>query len=383
MKRLIKFLDARLGPSLLRAERPRAREIVSPARFLAPGEAESILLVRPGGMGDAVLTLPLIAALRRYFPSARLDVLAEGRNAGVYRIAADGPTVIRYDRGPLATFRDLARRRYDLVVETEQFHRFSTLYANRLAPRWLVGFDTLDRRKFQTHSASYSEEDYEVYSFLRLFRALTGVEEPFDPDRPFLEPAEDHRRWSAERLLPLGTGPLAAVMPSAGAAHRVWPAGRLAEACLWLQERGFALFFVGGSDAREPARAVASVTGTGPEADFTGAASLAQTAALLERARLCLTPDTGVLHLASAVGTPTVGLFGSGLDKKWAPPGRFHRAVFSDIPCRPCTAAGQTPRCPRDGECMKRITVDMVTKALASLIEERGVMTERHAGAKI
>lgn len=370
MKRLLKSLDARLGPALIRLERPRAKELAAPARFLVPGEAERILLVRPGGMGDAVLSLPLVAALRRHFPSARLDVLAEGRNAGVYQIAADGPAVFLYDRRPLAAFRELARHGYDLVVETEQFHRFSTLYANRLAPRWLCGFDTLGRRKFQTHSAPYAEEEYEVHSFLRLFRALTGVEAPFDPDRPFLAPAEVHRRWARERLAPLGQGPLAAVMPSAGAAHRVWPAGRLAEAARWLQAHGFTLFFVGGADAREPARAVASVTGIGGDADFTGAASLAQTAALLENARLCLTPDTGVLHLAAAVGTPTVALFGSGLDKKWAPPGRFHRAVFSDIPCRPCTAAGQTPPCPRDGECMKRITVEMVTKALASLIEE-------------
>lgn len=371
MKGLLQKADRILGPAAI--------ELFGKSRNLSTaagtggvgsdGDRIRILIIRPGGMGDAVLTIPLIKALANRFPNACIDVLAEGRNHAVYTIGDTGVNeVLRYDKTPLTTFLRLRKRRYDTVIDTEQFHVFSTIYASRLGSRHLAGFDTFGRRKLLTHAVRYSESDYEVYSFLNLFEALTGEGAVFDQDQPFLAPGEEHMRW-AETALGSGTQlPIATVMCAAGAARRLWPVERLAEACRHLAERGLRVLLVGGLDARERAAEVMSMVRPGSCTDFTGSIPLARTAALLARSSICLTPDTGILHLAYAVGTPTVSLFGSGLRLKWAPPGKNNRWISANLECSPCTSWGRTPECPRGNVCMTEITADSVKKALDELL---------------
>lgn len=345
-----------------------------PLRPLSPGvQAPSkILMIRPGGMGDAVLTLPLVAALARRLPEASIDVLAEARNFEVYAIGDTGVAeVVRYDISPLATFAKLRARRYDVVIDTEQFHVLSTIYASRLRAGRLAGFDTFGRRAMLTDTAPYSEDDYEVHSFLRLFSVLTGEEARFDPDTPFLTPHQNHFEWADGALASASGQPIASVMCAAGAPRRLWPVERLTLVCAHLRRRGFRVALIGGGDGRARAAEIRKALGEGCE-DFTGSTSLARTAALLARSAVCVTPDTGILHLAYAVGTPTLSLFGSGVRAKWAPPGTDHVWVSANLDCSPCTSWGRTPECGRDNACMTALPVETVTRALDGLIDQIG-----------
>lgn len=364
MKDALKWLDANLGPL---AARFFARGSASKAE--PPAEARSILLVRPGGIGDAVLTAPLICALAARYKGASIDILAERRNAGAYAI---GPLpvseIFLYDKTPFATFRALKKKRYDLVIDTEQFHVLSTVYVNRLSPRFLIGYDTAGRAPLLDRAVSYSEGDYEVHSFMRLYEALTGETSAFNPDAPFLRPFPERLLWAKNALAPADGKPVAAVMCSAGAVQRLWPVDRLAEASQYLAQRGFAVLLVGGGDAVARAGEVKKALPPGAALDFTGKASLAQTAALFSLSALCFTPDTSTLHIAYAVGTPTVSIFGSGVKPKWAPPGKLHIPVTAGLECSPCTKGGRTPPCPRKNECMRLLTVEMVKEALDELI---------------
>lgn len=361
--RRLQALDRRLGPYLCRWWPRATRE---PAGSHAPIPAEAVrrlLVIRPGGLGDAILLWPMLRALAAHFAGARIEVLAERRNAAAFAIGAAPFDVLRYDDGPLAALRRLRGRDYDLVIDTEQYHHLSAVFADALRPRWLCGFDTLGRARFHTHPVAHSEDDYEALSFLRLAAAVCGTVPAFDADAPFLFPAEAERDWAQTALAPAADRPMVAVMPGAGGIYRLWAPERYAAVAREFDARGMFVVVLGGADAAEAGRLIAAAGAL----DLTGRTTLPQTAAVLARARLALSADTGVLHLAYAVGTPTVGLFGPGLHRKWAPPGHAHRVVRKGLACSPCIRLGQLPDCPYNIACMREITVADVISAVPVL----------------
>lgn len=370
-KEALKRFDRLTGPVLCRLSRPRVRGAAGRGA-LTREEVSRILILRPGGIGDAVLTLPMVREVGRFFDGAEIDLLAERRNAAVYRIADPERRVWCYDAAPVETLRRLRRRRYDLVIDTEQFHHLSTWLANLLAPRYLCGFDTLGRRRLQTHSVAYSEQTYEAESFLALAASVTGQVTRFDPEAPFLRPGRPWVEW-ADGALGSGPRPLAAIMVAAGAAHRRWPAERFGQVARWLRERGLDVLLVGGADGAEVARAVVDRLGGRGVTNLVGAVGLGCTAAALARCQVCVSPDTGILHVAYALGIPTVGLFGSGLQGKWGPPGRRHRGVNRGLGCSPCTSGGTPRSCPSGYACMDAIGVDDVVAALTAVLDREPV----------
>jgi ADP-heptose:LPS heptosyltransferase len=102
--------------------------------------------------------------------------------------------------------------------------------------------------------------------------------------------------------------------------------------------------------------------------DLTGRTNLGQTAGLVQRAGLYVSADTGVLHIAYGVGTPTVHMFGSGIQEKWAPRGRRYVVINKGLPCSPCTRYGYTPPCPYRAACMDAITVDDVVCGIEEVL---------------
>jgi len=79
--------------------------------------------------------------------------------------------------------------------------------------------------------------------------------------------------------------------------------------------------------------------------------------------------DTGLMHLAYGVGTPTVSLFGAGIQEKWAPPGVNHLTINKHVPCSPCTKFGYTPSCPYGVRCLGEVTVEEVRESVLDLLE--------------
>jgi heptosyltransferase-2 len=103
--------------------------------------------------------------------------------------------------------------------------------------------------------------------------------------------------------------------------------------------------------------------------DLTGKTTLMEAAAVLRRCRLLITADSGLMHLAVAVGTKTISLFGSGIEKKWAPQGKNHLVINKRPECSPCTRFGYTPGCAFDVACLSAITVDEVVAAALTVLD--------------
>jgi ADP-heptose:LPS heptosyltransferase len=334
-----------------------------------PDEVKSILVIRPGGLGDAALTFPLLNSLGHFYHDASIDVLGETRNAGLYKASPAVRTIFCYDRKPLMTLNRLRRSSFDVVVDTEQFHHLSTLMANFFQPTYLCGFGTLSRGRLQTHPADYEDETYEVVSFLRLVEALTGMPVPFDPKAPFIEVPPQAGAWAKKTLSSSNGRPVAVVMPGATSAYRLWPVTRYARTVRWLVDRGFYVVVIGGKDVTPVSRRITVGLSSNCVLDLAGCTTVLQSLAILKRGEICLCADTGILHLAYGVGTPTVSLFGPGNHHKWAPPDRRHVAVRKNLPCSPCTRLGHTPFCSHNITCMERITVEDVTAAVERAIE--------------
>lgn len=351
---LLKKLDQLLGSQAVSL-------LTTSTGGLAPSAFNAILVIRPGGIGDAVLLIPSLAALRKNFPAARITVLAEQRNASVFELTDVVSEVLLYHK-PGDLFAAL-KVRYDAVVDTEQWHRLSAVVARLVRAPVSIGFGTNERRKMFSHVVAYSHSDHETLSFFKLFEPL-GIDMP-QIEIPFLSVPEQAASRREELLAPLSGSPYVVLFPGATIAEKLWPVERFREVAARLNSHGFAIVIVGGRGEVADAACIAS---DGNNLNLAGKTTLAETAAIIEHARVVITGDSGVMHLAYGLGRPSVSLFGPSNVQKWAPVGENHIVIQHDLSCSPCSRFGYTPRCPSNVRCMAGITVDEVVEAVFRLL---------------
>jgi ADP-heptose:LPS heptosyltransferase len=353
---LIKLMDRLLGGCV-------AGVLPAPRRRPVP-EVRKVLLIRPGGIGDAVLLVPAIRALKRAFPECRIELLAEKRNAAAFALCPEIEAVHRYDspRGLLAVLTG----GYDVVVDTEQWYRLSAVVARLTRAPLLVGFAGNRRERLFTDPVAYPLESYELCSFFRLLEPL-GVAPLSRFDAPFLQiPAAASAQ--ADRLLGALAGrPFVALFPGASTPEKRWGVDNFARVVAHLRARGVAVVLVGGEDSMRDGAALA---GEGV-LDLTGRTPLAVTAALLGRGRALVTGDSGLLHIAAGLGIATVSLFGPSDPGKWGPTGSRHLQVSAGLDCAPCSRYGTTPPCPVRVRCISGIAAAEVIAAVDEILAGR------------
>lgn len=357
---LLKALDSLFG-----------RLLVPVAALLSPraerfDKPNSILVIRPGGIGDAVHLIPAIQAIRDRFPDAGITVLAEGRNAAVFGLCAGIDRVLHYDRLP-----DLIaamRGNYDVVIDTEQCHRLAAVVARLTRAPVLIGYATNERARLFTHPVAYSHDDYEIDSFFKLLEPL-GIE-PTKTDRFLIVPPNADQK-TLPFLTTLIARPFVTIFPGASIKERQWGADKFRNVAELLAAFGVPVVVVGGREDRDQGEGI--VAG-GAGINLAGRTSLSETAAVIQRSALLVSGDSGVLHIAVGLGIPTVSLFGPGRAMKWAPRGEHHIVINKELSCSPCTTFGTTPPCPGGAQCMKEITVDEVFNAVMMLLTATGVL---------
>jgi lipopolysaccharide heptosyltransferase II len=356
--RLLKALDRWLGTTLAHLL-PKL-----PASPRHTATIHAILLIRPGGIGDAVHLAPAIQSLRSHFPQVEIDILAERRNAGAFVLCPGIRQVYLYDH-PGQLLQTL-RNRYDAVIDTEQWHRLSAVVARLARSPVKIGYATNERARLFTHAIPYSHDDYEAASFPHLLEPL-GIAAGPVPVAPWLL-APDEACKAAAGLVGQDDGrPLVASFPGASIAERRWGAGRFRAVAQWCGMHGLHVVVVGGrEESGEGEQIVAGLDAL----SLAGRTSLAETAAILARATVVVSGDSGVLHIAVGLGRPMVSLFGAGLAAKWAPRGVRHIVPNRHLPCSPCTRFGYTPPCPIDTRCIKELAVADVTGAIDMLLAQ-------------
>ncbi len=355
----LKKLDRMAGPltvSLVRLLPPRKASDEKPTR---------ILIIRPGGIGDAVLLIPAILQIKNAFPKAEIHLLAEKRNHEILSLCQDIDRIFCYDR-----FKELTQvllNRYDAVIDTEQWYRLSAVIAYWTRAPLRIGFATNERKKLFNKQVPYNQEMNEISSFLSLAEALTGTPAK-EVKTPFLHIPEALEKKVGPLIESFSGEKLVALFPGGSREEKKWPLEKFRELALQLNRSGHPLVIVGGE--KDVLAGQQITEGLSSTLNLAGKLSLPETAALLRDAHLLITNDSGIMHVAYAVGTATLSLFGPGNEKKWAPKGTRHAVISKELDCRPCSRYGSIPSCETDVECLKTIEVEEVYQKTIELLKD-------------
>lgn len=324
-------------------------------------DIQKILFIRPGGIGDAVLLVPTILVIRRNYPVAVIDLLAEKRNAAVFGLCPSIQNVFSYEN-PRELLKVL-RTGYDIVIDAEQWHRLSAVVARLTRAPWVIGFSTNERERLYTHPVNYSHYDCEADSFCHLLEPL-GITIK-NKELPFLT-VPDYAVKKADMFLgKFSEKPFITIFPGSSIPEKQWDMGSFVKLALKFNQAGFPIVVIGSEKERVTGEAMSC----GLEAlNLAGKTSLVETVALIGKSSLLVSGDSGVLHIAAGLGKPTVSLFGPSNAKKWAPKGERHIVISRNLPCSPCSKYGYIPKCPRNAKCMREIKVTEVFAAVERLL---------------
>ncbi len=315
-----------------------------------PGKIKNILIIRPGGIGDAVFLLPILKALKdRDF---MIDILCERRNVEVFTSQAHLlNTVYLYDQPSFKIFFNS----YDVIIDTEQWHYLSALTACLLHSSYKIGFATRPNRAKLFHRAvDYAMDGYELDNFLNLFKDILqvgdikGLEGSFHIDLPA-------QTWAKEQL----RGKFVTVFIGASIILRRLNEEQITDIIHYYLKKDHYIVLLGGRDVALLAQRIAAKINSPKIFNYAGQLSLMRSAALIQESSLFIGPDSGLMHLACAIGVPVIGIFGPGNLAKWGPKGEKHKVITKNVPCCPCTRFGYTlPTCKGSYVCMKDIEID-------------------------
>jgi len=363
-----------------------------------PGEPSRILVYRIGNLGDTVVALPAIEAVRRRFPQARMTLLTERHPNSRFVVASDVLPPGLFDdcvtyhssdgrtdpRNLLALLPRLWRLRFDLLV----------YLAPRRRSRWSVGRDLLffklagirrmigyqgrvalgPRHPGEPLRALAHEADY-----LLDLVAQGGIPVPPPSERAIdlgLGSAELSwaRNYLCSRRVPLEGFPMA-ISPGSKAESKRWPEAHFAQigARLIRVYDIFPIVFGGPEDAGLGDRLIAA---WGRGVNTAGQLSIRQSAAALSFCRLFVGTDSGPTHLAAAVGVPCVGIYAAiDFPGRWHPYGRRHVVIRHNLECAGCMLVRCTAR---EMRCIKSVTVEEVMDACERFIAKMGESAPCH-----
>lgn len=349
-----------------------------------------VLIVNLTRLGDLLQTSPTIATLRERDPDVHITLLADRNFADVCegipgldrilrtdmdelgrKIFAGGPELVHAFDDAQALVEDLRGERFDLALNFSS-SRMTAVFMRLLRIPEVRGWTATPEgqrlishpwsRLFATLCLNRHASDFNLVDH---YRAIAGGGP--GPRRLLFEPDQGARERAAALLAPAeGGGRLIAFQLGASRANRIWPTESFVRVGRELRADGCRILLVGGSKERELARAVESGIGDGV-VDLCGQTDIGTLAAVLGRADMLVTGDTGPMHLASAMGTPIVGLFfGPALPFDTGPYGADHVLLHAAVGCAPCA---HSVNC-LDAFCRREITPEAVTGVVRARLAE-------------
>ncbi|HSU30633.1 MAG TPA: lipopolysaccharide heptosyltransferase II [Bryobacteraceae bacterium] len=341
-----------------------------------------ILVRATNWVGDAVMSLPALQALREQFPRAHISILAKPWVAGLYRREPFCDELIPY--GPTkgwkgwgerwAIAQDLRRRKFDCAVLLQNaFEAAAIAYLAGIPRR--IGYNRDARGSLLTHPIPVPKvgetPTHQRFYYLELLKRAKLIP-GYAPDASVRlfgasEAAEEGRQLFSDFGI---DGPVIGVSPGAayGGAKR-WIPERFAAAAVQVSRNRRASVAVFGS---EQERAICEEVGSAAEAsgvtcmNFAGRTTLTQFIAMAAACDVYLTNDSGPMHIASALGVPTVAVFGATDAMATGPTGSHSKVVCEPVECSPCLLR----ECPIDHRCMTRIPAERVTQVALQVLKK-------------
>lgn len=339
-----------------------------------------ILVIKLRYLGDVLLSTPVLAALRAGFPKAHLSMLV---NPGTEAMLLENPhldetLIVKRGGLPLGQLRfatALRRQHFDLVLDLTDGDRAAIL--NRLTGAVVrVGFNRGDRwrGRLYTHLVPVRQQPIPIIRQHLMALEVLGI--PAVDSLPVLRLLASDEAAAAAALSAVDVLPgerFVAVHPGARWWFKSWPAARFASLIDYIQWKlGVKVVLLGSVADQESAKAILDQVEIGCRS-LVGRLTIRELAGLFRQAALFIGNDSGPMHIAAAMGTRVVGLFGPSDPRIWGPAGQGHTVLYKGIDCRPCFPGG----CRRgEQNCMRLIALDEVIPVVERMLGQPPKRTE-------
>ena len=320
----------------------------------------NILVRATNWVGDAVMSLPALRAIRERFSTARISVLAKPWVADLYGRESFIDEIILYSgESPWRTGHELRARRFDCAILLQNaFEAAWIAWLARIPTR--IGYKRDGRQLLLTRAVDVPKPGeiprHERFYYLELLRRAGLID-----------------RIARERSDPIA---FATAIPNGKRVIGVSPGAAYGTAKRWLPERfaeaagalatarGASIALFGSKSERELCEEVAQLLNGHQVTNYAGQTTLAQFIDLASGCELFLTNDSGSMHIASALGVPTVAIFGATDDTTTGPTGSNARVVRQPVDCSPCLLR----ECPIDHRCMTGVSAERVVQEALQLL---------------
>ncbi|TKJ42543.1 hypothetical protein CEE37_02315 [candidate division LCP-89 bacterium B3_LCP] len=336
---------------------------------------DSFLVIRLSSLGDVLLTTPALRCLRKTYPQSHIDVIVRERYVELLRgnpnISSVIPLPEPADRKTIRNVAETMESRYDTVIDLHTGFRSTYLrrllkperaliYHKRRLVRWL---------KVRLKLDLYGDEFSVPLAYLKCLQPLNVKDDNLGMEWQGALLQKDQFLEKAKLAYPSEV-PTIALCPGASFASKRWPVENWCSLAAELLKENFNLWIIGDNSDKTAGDQIRSVN---PEHinNFCGLLSFAQSGAALSLCNLAITHDAGPSHMAAAVKTPLVAIFGSTVLQFGFRPFRIpHRIAEVNVTCRPCSHLG-FDRCPKDHfRCMKDITSEHVLQLVKDLLSD-------------
>ncbi len=343
---------------------------------------QSILIIRPSAMGDIIMASPMLAALRRAYPQARISWLVEPGLADLLQHNADLDELILWPKGEwnrfvrekryfellrqiMALRRELRSHRFDLAIDAVGLVKSRFLL-------WLsgaqetIGFLSKEPGAFLLdHKVIKGKDEPAMSSEYRQMIIALGLDP--GPFAPQIVVAPEDRAIARQLLGSLGVSGYFVFAPFTTRPQKHWFDERWALlAAAVVDKFSKPVIILGGPGEAERGAEIARQSGRAQVYSLCGRTTLGQSAAVIERATLLIGVDTGLTHMGTAFSLPTLALFGATCPYRTTVSPRT-RVLYDAPSCSPCR---RKPTCHGQFDCMRALTVEKIVAAATTLLEE-------------
>ncbi|ACI20222.1 MULTISPECIES: lipopolysaccharide heptosyltransferase II [Thermodesulfovibrio] len=322
---------------------------------------ENILIRGVNWLGDAVMSLPAVRAIRKLHPTSNISILIKEKIADLFRWENTIDEVIIYSEGftgKIKTIKELKNKKFKRAYLLQNALDAALITTVAGIPE-RVGWNRDCRRIFLTHPVPYHGEDRKIHHIDYFFEIPKRFNPSLLPDYPWINPSLKER-LSARKELKNLKRPILALSPGAKYGDtKKWEAEKFIEVSKkFIGEYGSVVLF--GSQGED-----LEIKDSGIY-NFIGKTSLRELICLLAECDILLCNDSGIMHLGYALGVPLVAIFGSTSPELTGPPKFAGKVIRAQVECSPCFKN----RCP-DIKCMKSIEVEDVWSALNEIIPSK------------
>ena len=332
-------------------------------------KTNSITIIQLWGIGETVLTLPAIKALKNKYPKAKITVICTERNKEVFSGLPfiNNLEVISMNPIKIKLYMALNFKKFDLVIDMEEYLNISAILAFNIG-KYRIGYSHGARAKCYDKTVTYNDMQHCSETFADLVRA-TNTKVTIKELIPLNIPKAD--KESVNEIIKKEKISKKAIAIAPGLAEtspwRMWPKERYAQLADKLAKQGNQIVFVGVQSEIPLIKEIQNLMKEKSK-NIAGKTTIKQLAYLFTKCKAMIGNDSGPMHLAACIGTKTIGLFGPNLPIRFRPLGKNSVGIYkATCPCSPTINVhkGEFKPCNNNNNlCMKAISVEDVLKAL-------------------